>query len=350
MASSAAPASSLARVLTRQRAELRAIQARIIRGAAPTRAQVAALRETTLQIMRALRAGGATAGMNAAAVRALVDDQHLFAALTVQARQVNQQALNTLVREVYAAQLDLAGIAARHLEVMLEHAGVVDAGRTIPVRAANEIVGLLRPGSPFRGLAGLAAEQVDGIGDVLVQGVVRGYSPMRVARNIVDHVVGVPQARAATIARTEVMRAYRGSSSAMYQASSAVTGWVWQTSGGVNTCAACLAMEGSEHSPEETIDGHPNCECMMVPMTIGWDGTIDGAGATNAESLGIASGEDTFAAMTPAEQLAKLGPTKYALYRDGKITLRDLVHVRRSREWGASVQVASVKQALRNAA
>jgi len=188
----------------------------------------------------------------------------------------------------------------------------------VPVRAASNMAAMFRPSSPFNGLKALSAQQIEGIGDTLVQGVVRGYHPMRVAREITQNVVGVPEARAATIARTEIMRAYRTSSTQFYTdnmyrvgangvASGVVTGWVWECSAGSNTCAACYAMSGQTFPADAEMDSHPNCLCMQIHTTVGWDGEPDGEGATTAESMGIQPGEDVFAALSDAEQLAILG-------------------------------------------
>jgi len=263
--------SQLQRTLAAQRAELRTLQANAIRGASVTRQQAAQLRSTTLELIRQLKAAGITPGTDAAIARATLDDQALFMALQQQAQFTNAHILNTLVAEVQAAQLQIGAIAVRHAEVMLAQAGhAADALRMVPVRAASNMAAMFRPSSPFNGLKALSAQQIEGIGDTLVQGVVRGYHPMRVAREITQNVVGVPEARAATIARTEIMRAYRTSSTQFYAdnmyrvgangvASGVVTGWVWECSAGSNTCAACYAMSGQTFPADAEMDSHPNC-------------------------------------------------------------------------------------------
>lgn len=68
--------------------------------------------------------------------------------------------------------------------------------------------------------------------------------------------------------------------------------------------------------------------------------------APSLDSHSFGTGEDVFSRLEEKTQKRILGPSKYEAFKDGRITLQDLVAVRRSREWGQTTQVASLRQAL----
>ena len=130
-----------------------------------------------------------------------------------------------------------------------------------PTEGLRELVGFSADGRP---LGELLAELGPAAGEAVRSGLVRGMAlgrhPTVIARGI-RTALGGDAARAVTIARTEILRAYRESSRAFYRANSdVVTGWLWHaTLDAGRTCPVCWAMHGTFHALDEVMATHPSC-------------------------------------------------------------------------------------------
>lgn len=241
--------------------------------------------------------------------------------------------------DVRSAARNGTGLAYEHTVGLLEPQGVGAGFVQPPGPAVQGLTGATQPGGPvfdiLRELGTFTAQQMR---DELVTGLVLGRNPNVVARNMSLR-LGAPLARARTVARTEMLRAYRSAARDSYIASDVVTGWVWWAAVLNGPCAACMAMHGSVHQPEEVLDGHPNCRCTQVPV-------VRKAEAVALVQRAGGTGPDLFDAMPRSEQMRILGPSKLAAYRRGDISLADLVAVRRSSVWGATRSEASLREAL----
>lgn len=80
------------------------------------------------------------------------------------------------------------------------------------------------------------------------------------------------------------------------------------------TCAACMALAGTPN-----MEVHPGCACVGQPSVVG-----------ARDLFPIAAGAALFAALTPEEQDAKVGPEAAQLIRDGKADLKDFVRHERT--------------------
>ncbi len=199
----------------------------------------------------------------------------------------------------------------------------------LPYGAIEQFVGAASDGSPlsdlFRNHWSGAAEQIKGI---LVTGIGNGFSPRLVARRIRE-VTDTGKTRAQAVVRTEMLRAYRESSRAIYQENAdVVSGWIWVASLSRRTCAACLAMHGTVHELSEAMAAHVNCRCVKAPLL---DGETMEAFKTGAE---------WFAEQDTETMQAVLGIQGAEAYRSGSVGLSDFVGVQKSERWGVSyVQV-----------
>lgn len=221
--------------------------------------------------------------------------------------------------------------------------------------AVQTILGFVHgPGSPVgKLLSTLAPHGQQQIGQALADGIVRGLGPRETARTL-STMMGGQSARALTIARTETMRAYRESTRQSYRANKRlVMRWEWVSALDRRTCAACYSMHGQTFPTEQKLDGHPNCRCVMVPLTPTWKQLGNDLGVDLSEvpetRVVVPKGADVFAQLPEADQLAILGRQKLGLYRDGRIELRDLVTRTRSTRWGTMRREATVKEALAHA-
>lgn len=221
-------------------------------------------------------------------------------------------------------------------------------GRPSTEAIAN-IVGATQKGSPLSDLfEGFGREASDLAGKALVTGVTLGKNPRQIAP-LVMQALGISRNRALTISRTESLRAYRDSSLETMRANSdVVNGWIWSAALGT-ACAVCTAMNGSKHTLDETLDAHPNCRCVMLPETKGWDEILGDLGidASNIPDtrVQVEDGSDWFANQSDAMQLSILGSkAAFDLYKSGDADLSDFVGWNESDDWGRSIYQKSAKQ------
>lgn len=130
----------------------------------------------------------------------------------------------------------------------------------LPKGAVTDMVGALSEGSPLHDLfATFGADARHAAESALVEGMILGENPRKVARRLRASLAG-QLSRAQTVARTEMMRAWRESTRRSYQANSnLVKGWIWHSATDGRCCPACWAMHGTEFPLAERLDGHPNC-------------------------------------------------------------------------------------------
>lgn len=195
----------------------------------------------------------------------------------------------------------------------------------LPQQAIGQLVATLQPGAPVRRLLDeFGPDAAAAVERELIVGVASGRSPRQTARAISD-AIGGHESRALTIARTETLRAYRGSTLEVYkQNTKLLRGWQWHCARSVRTCPVCLALDGQVFAVDEPFRSHVNCRCSAIPLVRG--STVD-MGQTASEWFDE----------QPAElQRNTLGPMAYEAFQKGEVQLTDFVSLSRSRTWGSS--------------
>lgn len=238
--------------------------------------------------------------------------------------------------------------AAATLQETVPHGYTWAFGRPHP-QAISEAVAVMQPGSPlydlFHGFGDEAATEVK---DALVTGVTLGSNPKVIARNV-EQALGIARSRSLVIARTEALRAYRSAQLLTFQANDdVVDSWIWQSALSKRTCAACIAMSGTEHPLSEPMESHPCCRCSPLPKTKPWSYILRSSGYgdigpipdTNANQP---SGADWFADQDTDVQKTILGP-KYDGWKAGDFTLDDVVGKSYDKDWGGSIYEKSLKE------
>lgn len=255
------------------------------------------------------------------------------AEIRVFARYASVQTLSSQ-REAVSSALNHSTTLAR---LAIDGAGVAAEFTSTSFNVAEQFVGHAADGSPLRDLfVSLGDDAAVRVENALVSGIIAGLGPREIARDV-RHAMGGNLARALTISRTETMRAYREASRQNYvENRHVVRGWWWHADPSARTCAACWAMSGTFHDLGDSLDGHPNCRCSMVP---GVDG---GPVAPN----GVAA----FTRQPESVKAAVLGPGKLAAWQDGRIELPDLVRRTYDPRWGSMRTEASLRAALDRAA
>lgn len=179
----------------------------------------------------------------------------------------------------------------------------------------------------------LAPEVVDGIRSTLIKGLALGKGQDWLVREVTRN-YALAHTRAVTIMRTETQRVYREVSRQTYAANSDVLeGWVWNAHLDAACCLGCALMDGTLHTVEETLDGHPRCRCAMIPHTKSWE-DLGVTGLADSRPI-TPSGRDWVQDQTPAVQRALMGPAKYDAWRKGEISLDDMVGRHHSDDWGS---------------
>lgn len=262
------------------------------------------------------------------------------------ARYARYQALLGQLREEVASfgafavdsiteqQLTLAGLgleqAAEAIALQLPTAGV--AFDRLPISAVRNMVGLAGDGSPLKKLlANAYPDAVEGMTNALIRGTALGWHPTKTARAMRDGTEMGLQ-RSLTIARTEQLRVYRASSDVQFAASRVVRAKRRLAAKSERTCLACLVRDGEVIPPNEPAFDHVNGRCSFVPVLIGVDVPK------------WQSGRQWFESLSEATQREMMGKGHFEAWRDGAITLDDLVKITHDPTWGKSLGIRPLKE------
>ena len=253
------------------------------------------------------------------------------------------------IRRLQADGLTLGEETARQMVmqgVRLPSGGIAFPIHRMDVGAVQAMVGFLSDGSPLRDLlAGLGPDAAQAVRDALIVGIGTGLSPREVAR-MTRRAFGGALDRALLVARTEMMRAARTAQLETFRANADVmAGWIWFAHiHSDRTCPVCIAMHGTFHTLDETMDSHPACRCAMIPWTRSWE-ELGFPGIPDRRTR-VEPGVEWFARQDAATQRRILGPAKYAAYQAGDLELMDLVGVKTHPRWGRTRFERSLRSIL----
>lgn len=274
----------------------------------------------------------------------LETETHSFLTRTIESIVATQHA-GVTVAPKYAARLTVAalGPAPRRYQDMI-HARF----GALPARTLEHLVGYAGDGYPLgRLLSEIAPANTQRVKDALAFGVAAGRHPRVIAADVMLQ-SGVMRTQALAISRTETLRAYREASDDSYRQAKVVQSWIWHATLDERTCPSCIAQHGSEHPLGEPMETHPNCRCAKVPRTPSWE-DLGFRGFPDRRPV-VTPGVELFERLSERQQRAILGPTRYRLYTDGRVSLADLVTHTHSPRWGAGSRAATVTEALQHAA
>jgi SPP1 gp7 family putative phage head morphogenesis protein len=181
-------------------------------------------------------------------------------------------------------------------------------------QAIQALLGFLDPQGNLwqywaKGEAG--AKVADAISKTILENVGLGRNPRAWAKDL-QAVMGQPLTSALKTARTVQLYSYREANRANYITNQdVVRQWQWVAMLDDATCPACLALHGQTFDLEQSTDGHYNCRCTCVPVTILTTDKIE-------------PGEKWFAEQPASTQEKILGADKYAAWKDGKFDFAKL--------------------------
>lgn len=228
---------------------------------------------------------------------------------------------------VMASQLP-ANLAASALKV---YSGNVapSALEAIALRARQQITATTWP---------ISTEATEAIRRALITGIATGANPREAARDMLRTVEGEFNgglARAQNIARTEMLDAYRDTSSHVHYANRDVLdGWTWIATLDRRTCPSCWGMHGTHHPLTQPGPwDHQSGRCARMPKVKSWREL--GIDMDELDDI-TPDAEQEFAKLPEAEQRAIVGPGRLALMKAGQITLADIPKRRDSAAWRPS--------------
>lgn len=196
----------------------------------------------------------------------------------------------------------------------------------------------------------LAPDALDAVKASLIRAVPAGWSPEKAAREMLKRTrssFNGGLGRAMRIARTEMLDAHRAANHQQMRDDPAVASWLWWAELDGSTCPSCIAQHGTEHPLDE--DGpkdHPNGRCTALPKTQSW-ADLGFPGLDEPEDI-RPTAED-WIRDNPEDAIRALGPDRYQLLMDGRISLSDLSTRHQNDGWRDSYQATSLSD-LRKAA
>jgi SPP1 gp7 family putative phage head morphogenesis protein len=211
----------------------------------------------------------------------------------------------------------------------------------LPDEQLQAFVGMAGDGSPLGELfATIPQVTTDAMQMALVQGISLGEGPRTVARRV-RKAADIGRYRAETIARTEMIRSAREAQRQLYTQNPAVTGYRRQATQDSRVCLACLALSGTLSTTDEIMPSHPNCRCVMIPVTLSW-AEISGDSSIPDTRPKPVTGEDILRGLTAMEAQQILGKSRYALYAEG-LPLSDMATVVQNADWGPTTRVLPLR-------
>lgn len=251
------------------------------------------------------------------------------AAKQTQLLALRQQIETELGRFGVVADNELSQLSAQGIQLGLDHSTGLVVAHFVSPQARQSItasftqlvpeqvetlLGFLAPDSPLReGLTSRLGPYVaDRMSNAMVDGMVRGFNPNKTA-GLVRRELGVGLDSAINTVRTANLWAYREATRANYVANQRiVSGWTWYATLDGRVCGNCLSQHGSLHSVTETLNGHHQCRCAMLPEL------------KMAKSLGldlpkIESGESWFKRQDESMQRDILGPGMLDAWKAGAV-------------------------------
>jgi hypothetical protein len=216
----------------------------------------------------------------------------------------------------------------------------------LPREAVNTILGFLAPQSALWGRLKLMSPYYsEQVADTLVDAILQGWGAAQTARNIAPLLASANDAmlggmgRALTdalrTARTVQLWSYREAARANYVANNdVVTGWQWNAELDDRTCMSCVAMHGTIHDLDETLDDHFSGRCANLPIILGRPLTD------------IDAGRQWFDGLSEQQQAEKMGAAKYEAFREGKFEFAALSRQQPDEVYNTMRSEASLKALL----
>jgi len=288
-------------------------------------------------------------GLNFNTLSAMMDrTREMIKELELRVNTVNEQAVQYILdgqeSSVNAVDRNTGKLIASTDPLLPKEITATATFNRIPQEALTSFIGSSSPDSPLGKLiSGLALDTSERFRNTLATAIVSGNNPRQAARDLEKVIqsaqtdINVSRSRLETIARTEMIRSAREGQKYLYESNPAVVGYQRQATQDGRTCLACLALSGKKYPTSEIMPSHPNCRCVMLPITLSAE-YILGESTDPGLNFPAIGPEALLSGMSEGEKLQVMGPSRYALYQQG-VPLEKMVNVVGNKTWGPTTQV-----------
>lgn len=239
-----------------------------------------------------------------------------------------------------------------HVELIEQEINVNVSFSTPPVAQAAQLLASPLGGAAFgQSFADLTASVLRSLRNTLVSGLARGLGVSSIAQNV-QRVLGNKKWEAERIVRSEYVRVGNQAALLTYQQNARLLAGVrWISTLDRSTCLRCAALDGKvwkdpNKAKIPVVDTHASCRCTLSPVVKSSKelGLTRVGPSTRASVNGQVPATTTypewFARQPATFQREVLGPTRYALYSQGRLDIKDFSGVS---------GIRPVKDALRRA-
>lgn len=253
--------------------------------------------------------------------------QHMLEQSKYQIDRYNQSAEKT----IESAEKENIQIGLSSANDAIGALGISVDWNRLNVEAFESMVGITSAGSPLSDL--LSADYGDavrGISNALTSGITLGKPAKTIADEMMNGAT-IGFDRSLLIARTEINRAYRTANIEQYRRSGVVAGFrrlVYKPT----ACLACLMMDGDFYTLDQELWDHPAGKCTSVPC-LSKDDPIDWQ-----------TGREWFLEQDSEYQKDLMGLSRFAAWKEDKINLTDLVHLKHNDIWGPAPAVRTLAE------
>lgn len=176
------------------------------------------------------------------------------------------------------------------------------------------------------------------VNNIALRGIVEGWGPLRIAREVRRTVEMLPAAQANTLMRTLQLNSYRRATAAHQLANSDIlTGQIRIASLDNRCCLACIALHGTRLPLGEVVQDHHNGRCTSISEVRGRPRTVE-------------TGEAWLEAQPEERQRAIMGHANFEAWKAGRVKLQDFVQRYEDPVFGPMVREASLRGILGNEA
>ena len=204
-----------------------------------------------------------------------------------------------------AAGIAAIGMGLAHSEALINLSGV--GFTSVSPSVMRSLLDFLQRGSPlYERLDMITTATIESVVDAIISGIGQSFNPRKTA-DLIQDAFGGGLTDALRNMRTVQIKAYQESARANYIASDGiVTGWVWFANLNGNPCMSCVAMHGTEHTLDETLDDHYNGECAPLPLIPEFGNPVE------------QTGQSWFDGLSDSRQRELMGKGKHEAYKAGK--------------------------------
>lgn len=187
-------------------------------------------------------------------------------------------------------------------------------------------------------LARYTSANLELLQNAVIRGFLRGYHPVRTARELRQLAGDFPKSQANNLLRTLQLYSYRGAAAIHQIANANIIDKVIRVSAlDTRCCLACIALHGTSIQLGNVVSDHHQGRCTSLVITKGRQRDIE-------------LGTDWFARQSPSRQLTLAGHANFEALRSGKISLSDFVGTYQDPVFHEMIRENSLKGILGQAA